>query len=37
MTPYYVSHDQCTDIEPYPGWYVIDESGQPVEVSEVIA
>lgn len=34
MTPYYVAPGQCTDLEPFPGWYTLDESGQPVEVLE---
>lgn len=33
MTPYYVAPGQCTDIEPFPGWYVIDENGYLVEVN----
>ena len=34
MTPYYVAPGQCTDLEPFPGWYVLGADGQPVEVLE---
>ncbi len=34
MTPYYVAAGQCTDLEPFPGWYVIGPDGMPVEVLE---
>lgn len=32
MNAYYVAADQCTDLEQFPGWYVLDENGQPQEV-----
>lgn len=34
MTPYYVASGQCTDLEPFPGWYVIGPDGMPMEVLE---
>lgn len=33
MTPYYVAPGQCTDLEPFPGWYVLGEDGCPVEIA----
>lgn len=33
MTPYYVAPGQCTDLEPFSGWYVLDDHGNPVEVA----
>ncbi len=33
MNPYYVAADQCTDLEPFAGWYVLGADGLPVEVT----
>ncbi len=32
--PYYVAPGQCTDLEPFPGWYVLGPDGYPMEINQ---